>query len=69
MRPASLVACRCESLKYAGTVITASVTGSPRKSSAVFFIFMRMRADTSGGAIFLPCTSTHASPLSALTIL
>ena len=30
MRPASLVACRCESLKYAGTVITASVTSSPR---------------------------------------
>ena len=30
MRPASLVAWRCESLKYAGTVITASVTSSPR---------------------------------------
>ena len=28
--PASFVACLCESLKYAGTVITASVTGSPR---------------------------------------
>ena len=28
--PASLVACRCESLKYAGTVMTASVTSSPR---------------------------------------
>ena len=28
--PASLVACRCASLKYAGTVMTASVTGSPR---------------------------------------
>ena len=28
--PAAFVACRCESLKYAGTVITASVTLSPR---------------------------------------
>ncbi len=28
--PASLVACRCASLKYAGTVITASVIFSPR---------------------------------------
>ena len=28
--PASFVACRCESLKYAGTVMTASVTFSPR---------------------------------------
>ena len=27
------------------------------------------RADTSGGAIFLPCTSTQASPLSAFMIL
>jgi hypothetical protein len=30
MRPASFVAWRCESLKYAGTVMTASVTFSPR---------------------------------------
>ena len=28
--PASLVAWRCASLKYAGTVMTASVTVSPR---------------------------------------
>jgi hypothetical protein len=28
--PASFVACRCASLKYAGTVITASVIFSPR---------------------------------------
>ena len=28
--PASLVACRCASLKYAGTVMTARVTGCPR---------------------------------------
>ncbi len=30
---------------------------------------MSTRAETSGGAIFLPFTSTQASPLSALTIL
>ena len=30
---------------------------------------MSTRAEISGGAIFLPCTSTQASPLSALTIL
>ncbi len=30
MVPASLVAWRCASLKYAGTVITASVMVSPR---------------------------------------
>ncbi len=30
IRPASLVACRWASLKYAGTVITASVTFSPK---------------------------------------
>src|SRR4029453_9694568 len=34
MRPASLVAWRWASLKYAGTVITARSTGSPRKSPA-----------------------------------
>ena len=28
--PASLVACLCASLKYAGTVITASLTDVPR---------------------------------------
>ena len=35
----------------------------------LFFIFIKTRADTSGGAIFLPCASTQASPLSALMIL
>jgi hypothetical protein len=35
MRPASFVAWRWLSLKYAGTVTTASVTFSPRYSSAV----------------------------------
>merc|ERR1712209_77403 len=36
--PASLVACRWLSLKEAGTVTTASVTGVPRYASAVSFI-------------------------------
>jgi len=36
MRPASRVAWRCESLKYAGTVITAFFTGRPINSSATW---------------------------------
>ena len=34
MAPASLVACRWASLKWAGTVMTARETFSPRKASA-----------------------------------
>ncbi len=50
--------------------MTASVTGSPRKSSAVFFIFISTFAEISGGGIFLPSeVSTQASPLSCATIL
>ena len=37
MTPASLVACLCASLKYAGTVTTAWVTGVPRYASAVSY--------------------------------
>ncbi len=37
MRPASFVAWRCWSLKYAGTVMTASVIFSPRYASASSF--------------------------------
>ena len=47
--PASLVACLCESSKYAGTVITASVTFSPRNASASALSFDRIIADTSSG--------------------
>ena len=54
IRPASLVACRCASLKYAGTVITASVTVSPRKSSASFFSFIKIKADISCGEYAFP---------------
>jgi len=47
--PASFVACRWLSLKYAGTVITACVTGSPRNASASALIFRRTIALTSCG--------------------
>ena len=47
--PASFVACRCVSSKYAGTVITASVIFSPRNASASAFNFCRIIAETSGG--------------------
>mmetsp|Transcript_20019 Transcript_20019/g.55616 ORF Transcript_20019/g.55616 Transcript_20019/m.55616 type:complete len:214 (+) Transcript_20019:1573-2214(+) len=40
--PASLVAWRCESLKYAGTVTTALVMVVPRYASAVSLIFARI---------------------------
>jgi hypothetical protein len=49
--------------------MTASVTSSPRKSSAVFFILRSTSAETWGGAIFLPRTSTQASPLSAAAMV
>ena len=38
--PASLVDCLCASLKYAGTVITAFVTSSPKYVSAISFILI-----------------------------
>ena len=47
--PASLVACRCESLKYAGTVMTASLTVSPKYDSAVSFILVNTIAEISSG--------------------
>jgi hypothetical protein len=47
---ASLVASRCALLKYAGTVMTASLTGSPRYASASDFSFCRIIALISGGA-------------------
>jgi len=49
MRLASLVACRCASLKYAGTVMTALVTGAPKKRSALRFSWRRISAEISGG--------------------
>ena len=47
--PAFLVAWRWASLKYAGTVITARVTFSPRYASAVFFKSLKIIADISSG--------------------
>ena len=67
--PASLVAWRCASLKYAGTVMTALVTGWPRYSSAACFSFCRIIAEISGGEYSLPCALTRASPLLARTTL
>ena len=49
MAPASLVAWRWASSKYAGTVITASVTSSPRYASASRFSFCSTRALISWG--------------------
>ena len=59
--PASLVACRCESLKYAGTVTTASVTVLPRYASAVSFIFVKtIELISSGENVFSsPLCSTR----------
>ncbi|VVD00527.1 unnamed protein product [Leptidea sinapis] len=60
MAPASFVACRCESLKYAGTVITASLTLEPRYASAVSRIFVSTMLLISSGANFFtsPLNST-----------
>ena len=60
--PASFVASRCALLKYAGTVTTASVTGSPRYASASVFSFWRIIAEISGGAYSLPSAFTRTSP-------
>src|SRR5262249_46117998 len=68
-RPASLVACRWLSLKYAGTVMTAWLTFSPRYASAASFSLRRIMAEISGGEYCLPRTSIRASPLAALTTL
>lgn len=66
--PASLVAVRCASLKYAGTVITASVTCSPRYASASRLIFMSTRAEISCGLYFFPSMSIdQVEPISRLT--
>ena len=68
--PASLVAVRCASSKYAGTVITAWVTVSPRYASASRFNFMRVRALISCGVYFLPSTSSdfQFSPMCLLML-
>ena len=67
--PASLVAWRWSSLKYAGTVITAPSTDSPRYASASVFSFCRIIAEISGGECCSPPASTRASPLGPETTL
>src|SRR3954470_23496630 len=68
-RPASFVAWRWSSLKYAGTVMTALSTVSPRYASASAFSFCRIIALISGGLYCLPPASTRASPFGPLTTL
>ena len=62
--PASFVAWRCASLKYAGTVTTASVIGSPTNSAAISFIFARTIAEISWGARRRSPSLIQASPFS-----
>ena len=69
MAPASLVACRWLSLKYAGTVITAWVTFSPRWASAASRSLRRITAEISGGEYSLPRISMRTSPFGAFTTL
>ena len=47
--PASFVDCLWESLKYAGTVITALETVRPKYASAISFIFVKIIAEISSG--------------------
>merc|ERR1719313_2121922 len=67
MAPASLVAWRCESLKYAGTVTTAFLTVLPREDSAISFIFTRIIEETSSAenCFFSALYSTSIMGLSA----
>jgi molecular chaperone DnaK (HSP70) len=61
IRPASLVAWRCASLKYAGTVMTASVTFSPSCLAASPASLRRISAAISSGAYCLPRTSKRTA--------
>lgn len=69
--PASFVACRCASLKYAGTVTTACVTGSPRKDSAISFILRRTMPEISSGenVLDVPAPSTSSIRTTGLPFL
>lgn len=62
--PASLVAARCRSSKYAGTVMTACVTFSPRASSASSLTCFRIMAEMATGVYATPPSSTF-TPRSA----
>src|SRR5215218_9852222 len=67
--PASLVAWRWSSLKYAGTVITAESTVSPSLASASALSFCRIIAEISGGEYCLPPALTRTSPFGPATTL
>ena len=73
MVPASLVACLCASLKYAGTVMTASVMGSPKYASASAFKCWRTIAEICSGekrSVLSPTWhSIMAAPLGPSTTL
>jgi hypothetical protein len=58
-----LVACRFASLKYAGTVVTASVIFSPRYDSAPLSSFCRMNALICWGENLCPSMVTVQLPL------
>mmetsp|Transcript_14899 Transcript_14899/g.51167 ORF Transcript_14899/g.51167 Transcript_14899/m.51167 type:complete len:320 (-) Transcript_14899:270-1229(-) len=64
MRAASLVAWRCESLKYAGTVTTAWETSASRKRPASSASLRMTSADTSSGANLRPSTGASSLMLS-----
>ena len=67
MTAASLVAWRCESLKYAGTVTTAFFTSLPRYASATSFIFTRIMDEISSAenSFCSPWNSTEIMGFSA----
>ncbi len=65
--PASFVASRCALLKYAGTVMTASATGSPRYASASALSFWRIIALISCGAYSVSSALTRTSPFGPLS--
>ena len=62
MRPASLVAWRCASLKYAGTVMTASVIFSPRNFAASSTSLRSTSAEISSGAYSRPGILNRTAP-------
>ena len=66
--PASRVAARWASLKYAGTVMTASVIVSPRRASASLLSFCKIIADISSGRYQVSPIFTSIPPLADLRI-
>jgi hypothetical protein len=65
--PASRVACRCASEKYAGTVMTARRTGAPSTAPARCLSVRRMTAEISGGMYSRsPSLTRRSLPMSRL---